>query len=470
MTPSPDNPPISVPVSAPVSAPSPPSPSPPSSQQGTTTRYWDCSGGACGCAYLTKENDNTTPAHCYSNAMFDAPTNNPHNAKYYGTAAVSPTLFNAEDTNVEWRGSGCGKCWKVTGTANVSGYSHTTTLVLKGANLCPSENEEFCGDGKAHFDIAAPGFDVEAYSFSHTCGTREPAEIDGFQACSSWMIDSQNPSENCMCSKFSNPILRAGCENFLFLKWDNSLVSYEEVQCPFELDRLSCWEENGDSYPPFGTIPEYCAANLDDGSNPPPPSPSPPSPNPSPGREPYCRYGSDGTKFTAACDGMTGFGNSYFAGSWCGISKGSCEACNGLWCAPTSSPTMDPVPTSSPTAAIPSARPSLRGTTSPTTSSVNNPTQAPVSVPVPSAYCNWQGCNGVVEGGDWCNANIDRCTNGCGGTWCGGTPTDPPVSHSSNASGYCNWQGCNGVVEGDVWCNRDIDKCTNGCGGTWCTN
>jgi hypothetical protein len=72
--------------------------------------------------------------------MFDAPTKNPYNAKYYGTAAVSPTLLNAEDTNVEWRGSGC---WKVTGTANIAGYSHATTLVLKGAILCPSENEEF---------------------------------------------------------------------------------------------------------------------------------------------------------------------------------------------------------------------------------------------------------------------------------------------------------------------------------------
>jgi len=108
------------------------------------------------------------------------------------------------------------------------------------------------------------------------------------------MIDSQNPSESCMCSNFSDPILRAGCENFLFLKWDNSLVSNEEVQCPFELDHhLSCWEENGDSYPPIGTTPEVWQP-LDDGSNPPPPPPSPPSPSSSPGREPYCRYGSDG--------------------------------------------------------------------------------------------------------------------------------------------------------------------------------
>jgi hypothetical protein len=117
------------------------------------------------------------------------------------------------------------------------------------------------------------------------------------------------------------------------------------------------------------------------------------------------------------CSRFTEFGNSYFAGFWCGISKGSCEACNGLWCAPTFRPTMDLVSTSSPTAASPSARPSLRVTTSPTTSSVNNSTQAPVTVPAPSDYCNWQGHNGVAEGGDWCNTNIDRCTNGYGGTF-----------------------------------------------------
>eukprot|EP00979_Chaetoceros_neogracilis_P018914 scaffold11454_cov954-Chaetoceros_neogracile.AAC.1 len=75
---------VTPPISAPVSAPSPPFLSPPPSQQvTTTTRYWDCSGGAHGCAYLTKENNNTTLAHYYSNAMFDAPTKNPYNAKYY---------------------------------------------------------------------------------------------------------------------------------------------------------------------------------------------------------------------------------------------------------------------------------------------------------------------------------------------------------------------------------------------------
>jgi len=63
---------------------------------------------------------------------------------------------------------------------------------------------------------------------------------------------------------FKNPILRAGCENFRSLNWDNdSHVSYEKVSCPRELDRLNCWKEDGDQYPLFGDVPEFCAWNLD---------------------------------------------------------------------------------------------------------------------------------------------------------------------------------------------------------------
>jgi hypothetical protein len=74
--------------------------------------------------------------------------------------------------------SGCGKCWKVTGTSNVPGFSGvSTTLVLKGTNFCPNENP-MCGLGP-HFDIAAPGFDVLEFSFANTCPQREPDEIAG---------------------------------------------------------------------------------------------------------------------------------------------------------------------------------------------------------------------------------------------------------------------------------------------------
>eukprot|EP00640_Fibrocapsa_japonica_P001536 CAMPEP_0113940174 /NCGR_PEP_ID=MMETSP1339-20121228/6345_1 /TAXON_ID=94617 /ORGANISM="Fibrocapsa japonica" /LENGTH=383 /DNA_ID=CAMNT_0000943893 /DNA_START=61 /DNA_END=1213 /DNA_ORIENTATION=- /assembly_acc=CAM_ASM_000762 len=240
----------------------------------TTTRYWDCSGGACGCAYLPYD-DPMLPAHCHSNAMFEAPEGNPYGAKFYGTAAVSQVLF--DDSNGDsWLGNGCGKCWKVTGTSNTPGFSGVrTTLVLKGANYCPPENAA-CSGNKAHFDIAAPGFDVTAYSFAHTCPEREPEEAEGFAACGSWMINDSNPEANCDCSKFKSEVLRAGCENFLSLQWNNAIAEYEEVSCPMELDRLNCWEENGGGYP-VG-IPEFCAVNLDGPSPTTPTVPTPTSP------------------------------------------------------------------------------------------------------------------------------------------------------------------------------------------------
>ncbi|KAL3815299.1 hypothetical protein ACHAXA_006801 [Cyclostephanos tholiformis] len=152
--------------------PTPTSPTPPTggARTATTTRYWDCSGGSCGCSYIPTGLSGAEPAMCHSNAMFVAPSNNPYGAKFYGTAAISESLGGGN-----WMSSGCGKCWKVTGTSNVPGFSGlSTTLVLKGTNFCPNENP-MCKQGP-HFDIAAPGFDVLEFSFSNACSRREPNE------------------------------------------------------------------------------------------------------------------------------------------------------------------------------------------------------------------------------------------------------------------------------------------------------
>jgi len=264
------------PVASPVTPPT--SPTPPNKMFATTTRYWDCSGGSCGCAYLPShlEGDNNKPAHCHSNAMFEAPTNNAYGAKFYGTAAISAKLGGDD-----WLGEGCGKCWKVKGTSNVQGYEGVaTTMVVKGTNYCPPGNF-YCAGDNAHFDISAPGFDVTQYSLSNTCEEREPDEVEGFESCGKWLIGDNwdKPDENCDCSLFKSPVLRKGCENFFSLKWDNAMVEYEEVECPSELSRLNCWEENNDAYPPFPEVPQFCAWNTDDA---PAPTPTPPAPTPTP--------------------------------------------------------------------------------------------------------------------------------------------------------------------------------------------
>ena len=286
--------------------------------------------------------------------MFDAPANNPYGAKFYGTAAVSPILFDPDNMGNSWLGEGCGKCWKVTGTANIDGYdtTTTTTLVLKGANVCPAGNS-FCSGDKVHFDIAAPGFDVLAYSLAHECPEREPEESEGFAACSDWMISQQDPTVKCDCGKFKNPVLRAGCENFRSLNWDNAPVQYEEVACPYELDRQNCWEQNNNGYP--FDIPQFCASNID--GDPVTSAPSPPptsSPTPAP------------------------------------------------------APTTPVVPTSSPT-----PRPSLRVTPQPTP----NPTPSPTSAPAPTgdnSYCCSYDMINCSSG--WCNESSGNC-NDCNGYW-----------------------------------------------------
>ncbi|CAB9507316.1 expressed unknown protein [Seminavis robusta] len=130
---------------------------------------------------------------------------------------------------------------------------------------------------------------------------------------------------------------------------------------------------------------------------------------------------------------------------YCNTQQSNCEVdCGGNWIAnpdygnggsnpdPTPSPTKAPVPdpTPSPTKApVPDPTPS--------------PTKAPVPAPTPAAggsgYCNYNGCNGVHEGGDWCNAEQSRCEGNCNGVWCSGgpspvaSPTDAPVSSPTPA-------------------------------------
>lgn len=233
-------------------SPTPPAPTPPTgAQTATTTRYWDCSGGSCGCSFIPTVEDEAEPIHCHSNAMFAAPVGNPHGAKFYGAAAISESLGGGY-----WMSEGCGKCWRVTGTSNTPGYEGVeTTLVLKGTNFCPNDNP-MCNDGP-HFDIAAPGFDVTAFSFAHTCPDREPEEAVGFAACGTWLIGDSNPDVNCDCSLFNSPVLRKGCENFYSLQWDNPTVEYEEVDCPQELADLHC----SHPYALEANMPETCSNN-----------------------------------------------------------------------------------------------------------------------------------------------------------------------------------------------------------------
>ena len=237
--------------------------------------------------------------------MFAAPASNPYNAKFYGAAAISQALGGGD-----WMSEGCGKCWKVTGTSNIAGYDTgtTTTVVLKGTNYCPPANPA-CANGNPHFDIAAPAFDYEGASIWNSCAEREPDEVDAFKSCGRWMIDSSNPNDNCDCSLFSNPVLKAGCENFKSLYWNNPSVTYEEVTCPPELSQLPCWAENGDNYP-WGGPPDLC---MDPNAV---VSPTEPTPTASPVASPVA---SPSTPSGPTEDGVATFYGGNVAGNACGF-------------------------------------------------------------------------------------------------------------------------------------------------------
>jgi len=138
-----------------------------------------------------------------------------------------------------------------------------------------------------------------------------------------------------------------------------------------------------------------------------------------------------------------------------------------------------------------------------------HPTQTPTMSPIPiPGYCNYQGCNGIPAGGEWCNENMANCEGNCEGTWCPPItssptsaptstfapsisagpslqPTEPasnfpslrastrPTSFPSTSSptvlpGYCNYRGCNGIPDGGDFCNANQSHCENQCQGTWC--
>mmetsp|Transcript_12662 Transcript_12662/g.31956 ORF Transcript_12662/g.31956 Transcript_12662/m.31956 type:complete len:962 (+) Transcript_12662:38-2923(+) len=90
-----------------------------------------------------------------------------------------------------------------------------------------------------------------------------------------------------------------------------------------------------------------------------------------------------------------------------------------------SPPTTQPAPT---TPAPPTTAPAPT-TAAPTPSPTPAPTPAPTTAPPAIGYCNWNGCNGVVEGGPWCNQDSSFCGQ-CGGTWCPPAGTPAPTTAS----------------------------------------
>jgi len=91
------------------------------------------------------------------------------------------------------------------------------------------------------------------------------------------------------------------------------------------------------------------------------------------------------------------------------------------------------------------------------------------SAPLKSAaeivgYCNWNNCNGVVEGGDYCNQGKDACIScGSGSQWCDG----PAIACADNYLPQDGDVGGWGVVAGAGGGQyvASCDECAR-----WCTD
>lgn len=78
-------------------------------------------------------------------------------------------------------------------------------------------------------------------------------------------------------------------------------------------------------------------------------------------------------------------------------------------------------------------------------------------------YCSREGCNGLVQGGEYCNRGQAQCeeVNGnCQGQWC---PT--------GTFSYCSPDNsCDGAFADLEFCHTDLGSCEGECLGKWCTN
>jgi len=194
-----------------------PSPSPGGGSAGTT-RYWDCSGGACGgewqgsCPNPGCQFPWGSPK-CMPHYAAPRAISHPSGATVFATAAAGDPLWQ--------NGAGCGKCYLLTAPAGGK-------MIVKVNNQCPGQYNPTCTG--PHFDIAVPGFDYGPATVSNVCQTSprncDPGVNSG--VCAYGAISS------CNCNAVSSdPVLQQGCRLFQQLPWgDNPQVQMQETGCP----------------------------------------------------------------------------------------------------------------------------------------------------------------------------------------------------------------------------------------------
>ena len=104
-------------------------------------------------------------------------------------------------------------------------------------NRCPPWSNG-CENGKAHFDLAVPGYDNLQYSTANCCGSSSKANtyISKAQSsvCGSWYSHGSSTIEGCNCSSLPTGSFKDGCNLFTQWGWTsgNPTLNYQVVDCP----------------------------------------------------------------------------------------------------------------------------------------------------------------------------------------------------------------------------------------------
>jgi hypothetical protein len=111
------------------------------------------------------------------------------------------------------------------------------TAVIMKKNRCPPWTNG-CGDGKAHIDVAVPGYDNLQYSTANVCGIREGtgfASQGESDALGDWYNTCSNTADCAYLCDSLPEQFQKGCRLFSSWGWtrgDPDAVKWKVVDCP----------------------------------------------------------------------------------------------------------------------------------------------------------------------------------------------------------------------------------------------
>lgn len=411
------------------------------------THFWDCSGMGCDATTLQPWNqDRYIAAPGYSPIDPDEHGGALHGEKGWMVGAASDTLAELLGPDDGCCGSdndstGCGKCVLV---QNPDAVNADWSFIIMKKNRCPPWSNG-CEAGKAHLDMAVPGFDNLAFSTANVCSEKQGTLFSSKEqsaALGDWYQSCSNTIE-CIakCDLLPSQFV-AGCRLFASWGWtsgDPSGINYKPVECPAKFTELVAAQFNADGVTtgPQGTNPTSAPSTQ---------PPSAPTPAPGPGSH-GCSWDGGHT-----CAQTT---------DYCKATQNQCEQnCGGQWitCSTDDSATQAPTTLSTPTPTTASTQaPTTLSTQAPTTATLP-PTLAPTTTRTEAPSTSGSGHSGGLKewqrcGGQGFTGNTN-CAIGCScvveSQWNSNCRRQPPNDGTVGLHGQCGGDGWSGLTVCDV--------------------